>query len=313
MAFRYINPGYAALLDSDCTAEEVTGTTYSKTGVGFYQQGVGKGVTIPNFADGDDFWAKFDVYISSGGREYICCCRPNSISRQGVRVYCVPSNDDYYIYYTYQNGRTTSITNGKAAAFGINVDDINSFLIHMSQGNYATGLLEFFINGKKIVEGNYEFGYSVNYPKTAMLWTEDNHGAFSNVIFSNTEILPTEKIIALPTNTTVTDMAAGASGIYLASAANQSLLQTPDVATLIENYGETSKVTGIAVVGNPAYRTGTAITSLIGLSKSGGVITEHDTCELSEDMTATVMDGWSLSGVTIADLQNMQFGWKAGE
>ena len=108
-------------------------------------------------------------------------------------------------------------------------------------------------------------------------------------------------------------MTAGTSGIYIADAVNQTLLQSVDVATLIENYGASSVVTGIAVVGNPAYKTATGLAALTGLSKNGTTVTEHGTCDLSDDTVAVISDGWSTENLTIADLQNMQFGWKAGE
>ena len=108
-------------------------------------------------------------------------------------------------------------------------------------------------------------------------------------------------------------MTAGNDGIYIADAADQILLQTPNVADLITAYGANSSITGIAVVGNPAYKTGEGITTLTGLSKASNVITEHGACALSNDSLSSVIDGWSLNNTTIADLANMQFGWKVGE
>ena len=80
---------------------------------------------------------------------------------------------------------------------------------------------------------------------------------FANVIFSDTKISLKEQAVALPTSETVTDMTADENGIYIANAANQTLLQSVDLSSLIENYGASSAVTGIALVGNPAYTTGT--------------------------------------------------------
>ena len=135
----------------------------------------------------------------------------------------------------------------------------------------------------------------------------------SNLIISDEEISPQELVIELPISSTSTTMTAGASGIYCADTVGQTLLQTPDVSTLIANYGANSQVTGIEVVGNPAYGTGTGLANATGISRSGGSLAEHNTRELAlNDEEAHVSDGWKLSNMTIADLQNMQFGWKVG-
>lgn len=85
MAFRYINPGYVSLLDKDVVASEVAGTTYSKTGVAFSQTNSSAGITIPNFAQGDDFWAKFDVYITKDSNIYLYVPRTNKCGMGSVK------------------------------------------------------------------------------------------------------------------------------------------------------------------------------------------------------------------------------------
>ena len=69
----------------------------------------------------------------------------------------------------------------------------------------------------------------------------------------------------------------------------------------------------MALVGNPAYKTAEGLASLISLSNNGGSIAEHGTINLSSDSSAMIMDSWTLENTTIADLQDMQFGWKVGE
>ena len=157
--------------------------------------------------------------------------------------------------------------------------------------------------------------YSESYSKVAVLYSTCQDIIFSNIIFSDEEISLKERTTkAFPISSTATDMTTGENGIYIADAANQTLLQTIDVSTLIENYGASSAVTGIAVVGNPAYKTATGLASMIGITKSGDAsIVEHGSCDLSDDTEAVISAGWATDNLTIADLQNMQFGWKAGE
>lgn len=308
MAFRYINPGYIAFLDSDCVATEVANSTYSKTGVGFTQTNEKKGVTLPTFNIGDDFYIRFDAYIPNSSSGTIKICSPYT-QRGGIKFY-YPNSGNSYLYIYLASGDTSYILfNGTFANSGLIYGQINTIVVYVVSG--ASGSIDLTINNKHFALSNVSIQTSTNYQKNAIIYSDS--ATISNLIISDAEISPKERIIALPIGATQTDMTAGASGIYLADAVNQTLLQSADVSTLVENYGETSKVTGIALVGNPAYKTGTAITTLTGLSKSGGVVTEHAICELSEDTTAVIMDDWGMSGVTIADLQGMQFGWKAGE
>lgn len=308
MAFRYINPGYIAFLDSDCVATEVANSTYSKTGVGFTQTKDKKGVTLPQFNIGDDFCIRFDAYIPNSSSGTIKICSPYT-QRGGINFYYPNSGNSYLYIYLADNDTSYILFNGTFANSGLMHGKINTIVAYVVTGN--SGSVDLTINDKHFALSNVSIQTSTNYQKNAIIYS--NSATISNLIISDAEISPKERIIALPIGATQTDMTAGASGIYLADAVNQTLLQSADVSALVENYGETSKVTGIALVGNPAYKTGTVITTLTGLSKLGGVVTEHGTCELSENTTAVIMDGWGMSGVTIADLQGMQFGWKAGE
>lgn len=306
MAFRYINPGYVSLLDNkDVVASEVAGTTYSKTGMSFSQTNSSAGITIPNFAQGDDFWAKFDVYITKLSDIYLYVPRTNKC---GMKLE-INSYGNTWLSYCFSNGRATVIHGNNL----IKLNEVNTIVLHMKLGTAANSLWEVFINGTLYQETNYNMPYSTSYANYAILYATSANVYFSNIIFSNEEISSKEQCIALPISQTITDMTAGASGIYIADAANQTLLQSFDVAELIQSYGASSAVTGVALYGNPAYKTATGLANLTALSKAGGSVIEHDTVTLSGDSTAMIMDGWGLSGVSISDLQNMQFGWKVGE
>ena len=78
MAFRYMNPGYVHLLNSDAQATQVTGTNYSRTGVAFSKTSSSTAaITLPDFKQGDDFWGRFDWYLNRYSN-FECsfpCCR----------------------------------------------------------------------------------------------------------------------------------------------------------------------------------------------------------------------------------------------
>lgn len=315
MAFRYINPGYAALLDNDCVTEQVTGAPYSKTGVAFSQTKKNAGVTLLSFAEGDELWARFDAYITpAGSSSELYFTSPNGSHGFFLSIpSSVTSTSHSLLWRIFSGSNNLILESGTAEKMGIKRGGINKFWCHIKFGSASDSLIEVLLNDRYFNGTGYAMNYVANYTKIATLYDTNIVTKFSNVIFSNEEISPKERVISLPTGATFTDMVAGASGLYIADAANQTLLQSVDVATLIENFGASSAVTGVVVAGIPAYKTAEGLATLISLSKSGGSVIEHGNFPLSSDSAAVVTDGWGLSGVTIADLQNMQFGWKVGE
>ena len=314
MFFKYINPGYVSLLDSDgqATATQITDSSQSKTGIAFKQTSSTAGVTLSNFAEGDEFWARFDVFIPNNTGGYFACYAPKCVSTGFSFAFPSSSNVNYYINAIRRNSNY-SLTYGTENDLGINKNGVNIFVFHLtySSGSGDYGVIEVSVNGDTYTStsGN-SVSYTSNESNKAKLYTTNAGVYFSNVIFSNAEISSKEQAVALPISGTETDMTLGENGIYVADAADQTILQSVDVTDLITNYGAGSKVTGISVVGNPAYKTATGLAKLTGISKSGNTVTTHGTVKLSSDTSAFVMDSWSLSDTTITDLQNMKFGWK---
>ena len=102
------------------------------------------------------------------------------------------------------------------------------------------------------------------------------------------------------------------TGIYTATVANQSLLSAVNVNSLSEEYGSDSTVTGIALVGNPAYKTAEGLSSLTAFSKDSlDAVTEYGSYNLSDDSSTVICDCQIFSDTKIADLQNLKFGWIA--
>jgi len=316
MAFKYINPGYAGLLEKNSGAVKIHSSEYSRSGVAFYlnETSYGKGLLLENSPS--EIYVAFDLYISDAtGTAYIYI--PGSY-KTGFYFYKGTRYSTPYVSISLSSNNSSVISTGEKsgvnnilAATGIKIYDINSFLLHAEYGD--NGLIELYVNSNLLLRKDTSISSSSFSTYSGVAFYSDRSSFFSNIIISDEYISPKERVIALPISQTITDMMAGASGIYIADAANQQLLQSVDVSSLIENYGASSAITGISLVGNPAYKTAEGLANLTALSKAGGSIAEHGTIALSGDSTAMIMDGWGLSSVTIADLQDMQFGWKVGE
>ena len=115
----------------------------------------------------------------------------------------------------------------------------------------------------------------------------------------------------LPVQSTQTDMTDCGDGSYEATAAGQDLLQSVDIAALSTQYGADSRVMGISLIGNPAYRTAEGLCVLTAIEKSGGNVTTYGRHIAEQNPTSIVMDGRKTS-LRISELSDRQFGWRAG-
>lgn len=326
MAFRYLNIGDGRGIFRSNLLTVVEDLKYSKTGKAFTvdfsnstAESLYSTITLPS-PIGADLWIRFDLYVDSDSKYF-----------GGFYLGYWPSDSTYSSKnFAWLDGVWTSDQNVKIVMNGNNgsttakctlkLKAINKICCHLHNAvgtNASYG--ELLCNGERFYQtvtrssSNYAIGAKVDALKTiAFRFPKAYPYYLSNVIISDTEISPKEQVIALSTATTITDMTADENGIYFANEANQFLLQSVDVSTLIENYGASSAVMGIALVGNPAYKTATGLAALTSLSRAGTSTIEHGTCNLSDDTSAVIVDGWATENLTIADLQDMQFGWKAG-
>ena len=319
MSFKYINPGYGALtVDSDTTTIE--SSVYNPTNsVAFnkFQSGRDTHLKI-NLPEGltSDLYCKFDFYLDDSTITglYFGDYKSNSVGNKawmnGIEVYYRKVFIDTSAY---------KLGNGQS----LNVYSLNQIWFHIHFGSSTSDSYgELKVNDNTIEKIMFSSNQYVDfYP------FDSSHKEFiivfpsyssnpvwlSNLIISNEEIDPKEKVLVLPVSSTSSTMTFDSStGIYSASTAGEMVLQTPDVANLIQNYGATSQVKGICLVGKPAYGTGAELKSLKAIQKVGSTVTEYGSCSLSEDSGGAIYDSRSLTNLTIADLQNMQFGWKAG-
>ena len=314
MAFRYINPGYGALTGNS-SVETFENATYNPSNGVAIGNSTGSNKTIIILPSGDfitELYCLFDLYVNYSAYNadnFYFGILPNEYLSSydrcaGVKLYNGYIRTNYYT----SSGYTRYADVEQLQSYSLNKI---WFAVHIDTNG---GVIEAIVNNglKFTAEYNEPSSYGVNSPPIVINLSKGSRHFISNIIVSDEYISPKERLIALPISQTITDMTAGASGIYIADAADQQLLQSVDVAQLIQDYGADSDITGIGLVGNPAYKTAEGLAKLTALSKSGDVITEHGSYQLSEDTLSTISDSWGLSGVTIADLQNMQFGWKVG-
>lgn len=308
MSWRYINPGLVSLFNSDGTAIQYTGYEYSNTGYAFAITTNAPGFTLLGLKQGDDFWCRLDVYYparSSTGTSFYLPI-PGTNQRQ-VQIYC---SADKRIQFRDTTGIYTDYIAFTDVGFKENA--VNSLCVHAIYDTSGTANFEFITpNGRKLSLVSDTLVYGDNYERIINICTNDSGLKFSNIIFASNEIGLHEQAIALPASVTETTMATMAGGMYIANSIGQTFLQTPDVSSLITAHGANSTVTGFEIIAQRAYRTGTGLTKITGLKKSGTTITDQSTMDVGTDGKHFIGIGGRLSGVTLGDLQNMQFGWKA--
>ena len=311
---RYINPGYAELLDIDGGTTLEDATYNPLNGVAFTQPTDNDGVNFGSTVN--EFYGKFDIYLpplSDLPADYFAkvgIFKPGNTNAGFNGVAISKYSSSYINLKAFVCGSSDKTVTNRDAQF--NFGSIHHFFFYFKARSESKADGEYFIymNGIKVMEGKDKWIYMDNASKL-VLYAASSAAPISNVILSDSPIDMRERITPVPLGTPVTDMVDRGDGTYLADAAGQQILQTVDVASLITNYGDTSLVTGIAIAGNPAYRTGEGLTSLIGISKANGTQTEHGAKTLRTSTTAGAADCYTVN-MTLSEMVGMQLGWKAG-
>ena len=312
---RYINPGYAAFLDVD------GGTTIENAA---YNPLNGVALTQPTDNDGVNFgstvnelYGKFDIYLpplSDLPADYFAkvgIFKPGN-SNAGFNGVAISKYSSSYINLkAFVCGSSDNTVTNRDAQF--NFGSIHHFFFYFKARSASKADGEYFIymNGIKVLEGKDKWIYMDNASKL-VIYAASVAAPISNIILSDSPIDMRERITPVLLGTPVTDMVDRGDGSYMAENAGQQILSTVDISSLATAYGGTSQVTGIAIAGNPAYRTAEGLTSLIGISKVNGTQTEHGTKTLRTSTTAGVIDCHAVD-ITLSEMAGMQLGWKAGE
>ena len=305
MAFKYINPGYAELL-SVRGGTTVTGKQYSKTGVSFWQTQMNRGLSLSEIPT--ELYGRFDVFLKNPTNAedalvWVCIGYYN-----GIKI--IPNRAVWDIEIRKDGSNIYSLTD---MAEVIRTDAVNTFWFHIKQDNQADGIMHVMVNGHEIYHAqNEELWYAGDSgAKTVTLCSKSSDALLSNLIFSDEAINPKEQVVMLPVKETQTNMTDCGDGSYEATAANQEILQSVDVAALSTQYGADSRVTGISLIGNPAYRTAEGLCALTAIEKSGGNDMAYGRHIAEQNPSSVVVDARSVS-LSIAELTGRQFGWRAG-
>lgn len=318
MSFKYINPGYANLLDVD-GGTTIVDATKSKTGVGFYQPTVSKGINISEMPT--DLYGKFDVYVYRDSDDKSADNFEVQISL-GLNGVCFKKMTNNFYLSGLVNNNSPIYLNASTwypdtlkSKLNITMNAINTIAFHAhacTESSAKDGYLILYANGKEVgrVE-NYAVNFDYTNAKVVVIYGSNSTGLISNMIISDTELHQREQVVFLPIASTETTMTAKEDGSYTADAAGQQILQSIDTASLIAAYGADSDIKGIAVIGNPAYRTAEGLSQLTALEKSDDTVTEYGTKEAKADTAAGVIDSRNLS-MKLSALANYKFGWKAG-
>ncbi len=313
---KYINPGIAELLDVD-GGTTIENSLYNPlNGVALYQPTANEGVVLSDNLL--KIYGRFDVYIPAPGNNTeensainVGCY--NESGFHGVRI--IRGGSTCYKFYVIINGQNASSKTYYSDDSVIKYDAINTVAFYIKgrspsarDGEYTAEL-----NGTRlcsVTDYNPWFNEE-DVCKQLVIHSTSNQMPLSNIILSDAPFDLLERITAVPLTNPVTDMVDLGDGRYIAESAGQQILQTVDVSSLISAYGGASPVTGIAVAGNPAYRTAGGLTSFIAISKENGTQTEYGSKTLRTSTSAGVLSCHTVD-MTIADMVGLELGWKAG-
>ena len=311
MAFRYIDPGYGALT-GDTSVETFENTTYNPAnGVSFRKLGTSsqnemKIITPQAFTT--DIYGKFNLYFDSTGNfsSFSIGGFPTNTSATFFETSGIGVNSWNNYFYLYDSGQRIG------TGIPIKKKSLNSIWFHLhkddeqkiTSGELIVNDTDVTINSDMRYRSfSSEPFFYISFPKY-----NGQYIYLSEIIISDQYISQKENIIDLPIISSETNMAVGTSGVYIANVANQMLLQSISVSSLVESE-ENLAITGISII-NHAYKIGAGLANLTALSKIGGSVVEHDTIALSGNSNDIILDSWGLSSIAINELQNMQFGWK---
>lgn len=316
---RYMNPGFkdwGMIIGASSYLTETTDTSKTKTGIAF-----ANGIVYSNYLQFDypasgEVWVKFDFYADDWdlyfGEPYGNSSYP---IYNGFSIYC-SSATRATVYKRIKRNHYIVYDSVLPQTIGLKHNAINAVLFHLK---WATenedGYMDLQINDF-ICDRITSADLLPLYEKARLSFGCNATGKcpVSNIIISDEPISIKEQIVALPITGVETDMTYDSdTGIYTASAINQSLLASVDVADLISNYGDVSKVTGVAIVGNPAFRTAEGLSSFTALTKKNNTVTEYGAANIPADSDSVVANSFKVaSDTTIGDLANMQLGLKVG-
>ena len=310
---KYINPGIAELLDID-GGTTIESTVYNPTnGVALWQTDVTGGAALA--AIPQKIYGLFDIYLPDFSTTNKYSAEVGLYGKYGLHGVRIKKESSYYNVYIVINGQSyktkTYYSSDKTPDLKYGAVNSIYFYVKAKSVSIEDGEYKLFCNGKQVFSVVNTDPYFDNAYHLVISSNSENM-PISNIILSDSDIDLREQITPVPLGTPITDMSSYGDGCYLAENEGEQILQPVDVTSLIADYGGASEVTGIAVAGNPAYKTASGLTQLISISKVNNVQNEHGAKTLRTTATAGVIHCHEVE-MSLADMAGMQLGWKAGE
>ena len=291
MSFKYINPGYANLFDgtTDVSITQSTDPAFSKTGV---SMDIDAGYVYKK-VNTNEMWVRFDLYCTGptysidviyfyDGNNY-CCLDLHEIA---LDVYINNEKKEKNFFYLLQG-------------------TLRSFLVHIKSSS-NDGIFEVYVDGKLRYDfyGNILNGEQII--QVRLQTTRSNKVYMSNVILSDEYIAPTETIMPLPVLTKETTMKDNGDGSYTADEVGQKIEQTIDTDLLLTQINKYSTITGISLIGNPAYYDGSSLAHIA--STVDGKVKES--IGISTNEIDGVISSYGCEE-ELSYLKGKKFGWQA--
>lgn len=296
MAFKYVNPGYAELLD--CKGNTVNDTAINETnGVAFSYTGDQAAVVFNNTLT--------DIWISvSMNRSYLS----GRISVNGNDKYSSRfcgiefTNDGFDVYLT---GKKTSFQNNDATYRK------GKIVLHARSGA-NDGIIEVFFNGDRTAfrQGNVNNGDPF---KGVWLYTGSEKNYFFNVIIADYDISHEEVVMATLTEPKGTWEGIGTDQIK-ATDVGQILTQQinmDDLKTKIDKLGANITITGVSLCARNVLFDSNKITALTGIVNNGKEDVYSETKTFST--TGTVSGISYVKNMTLNEIQTAKFSLKSAK
>lgn len=319
MGFHYVNPGFAGLLDV-LGATTVATTGRSRTGYGVLQPKDKCGVKLGAVLQ--ELWIRFDIYLPTSkevptNKAFEAKVYYNGF---GAHFYAYDSTIQFFVE-SYSSGiglSPKSTTVNKSNMEGLKAEcylfagKVNSVYMHAKRGtgNATDGAFELWFNGTPFINGAIKCNSWSDSYVTVM--SNSELLLISDIIISDTAFDKRTQLVQAPVagieSGKMTQMG---DGSYIATEAGQTLLQHLDMEALAASYGGSSRVTGVAVIGNPAYQMESGGGTLTGIQSLSGTLTEYATQPLQSDAAGAICDYHPLDG-TVDGLSGLAVGWKTG-
>lgn len=233
MSYKYINPGFAELLNNKDEAKTVFSDTYNPdNGVSFYN--TNRTNIFPTW-DTKILYIKLDFYMISYSHTRIYNTNNGST---GVGII---SETELQIWINDNNVTTLtvpSLLGHHNLILEIKSDSTNGILTVNLDGNQI-----YSIDSTNIVGGS---SLNSNYAQV-----DSSSVLFSNLIISDESIDLDEKIAICPTKNTVTDWHQLINGIYFPNQSSQQYLENIDMEKLKTNIGSSFETKSLQIVSLP--------------------------------------------------------------